>query len=268
MVLCELVSTLRVRATSSARALGLAREHAPITARHGRVNTAWAPHLEASRQAILVAVSKCPRRESVLVIGAGSCLDVPVAQLAHEFNRVLLADVVLSPVARRWARRSDGKVEAMSWDATGVLETLARQRRSLTAREAEALFGSGVPGLPDSIQPDLVVSANCLSQLGLVPAGALLATRHDPLLPQRCALAAATAHLRWRANNSGVRILLADIARLDVAPDGNILLREELLGGLPLPPPVRTWRWDLAPIPEWSASCHRVHEVGVWSWGT
>ncbi len=216
---------------------------------------------------MLLAASTCRHRGTALVIGAGSCLDVPVAELADQFNRVWLADVILSPEARRWARRSKGKVEAVSWDVTGALDRLARHRRTLTAREAEALFRDGHPSLPTSIQPDLIISANCLSQLGLVPAAALGAARQDPNLPNRCALAAATAHVHWLTNRSGVRLLLADIARLDLAPDGNVLSREELLDGLSLPSPAQTWRWYLAPIPEWSISRHRVHDVGAWRWG-
>lgn len=42
------------------------------------------------------------QRRSVLVIGAGDCLDVPVAELAVIFERVVLADIVVGVEARRW----------------------------------------------------------------------------------------------------------------------------------------------------------------------
>ena len=68
----------------------------------------------------------------------------------------------------------------------------------------------------------------------------------------------------WLAARVGVRVLVADVARLDLAPDGHVLKRENLLGRFGLRTPDRAWRWDLAPIPERSRDFHRVHEVGAW----
>jgi hypothetical protein len=101
-------------------------------------------------------------------------------------------------------------------------------------------------------------------RLGLVPAHSLPAAREDESLPDRCAAAAARRHLGWLAARVGVRVLVADVARLDLAPDGHVLKRENLLGRFGLRTPDRAWRWDLAPIPEWSRDFHRVHEVGAW----
>ena len=70
-----------------ARELGLEREHQAIAKRHARVPAAWSPHLAASRNAVLWAAERCPARGQALVIGAGDCLDVPVAELAERFAR-------------------------------------------------------------------------------------------------------------------------------------------------------------------------------------
>lgn len=253
-----------MRSLASARTLGLVREQAAIGARYARVPSAWAPHLEASRRAILSAASRCSRRRIAWVIGAGDCLDVPVSELAQRFERVFLTDVVLSAAARRWARTSRGQVEARCWDATGVLDRVAEGRTSLTSASAQELFRHGRPAWPKGVEPDFVISANCLSQLGLVPAEALAASRSDPDLPHRCGRAAAEVHLEWLGGCAGTVTLLADLARLDVAPDGQLLRREMLLEGIPLRAPDQQWRWELAPIPEWSRRYHRLHEVGAW----
>ncbi len=89
----------------------------------------------------------------------------------------------------------------------------------------------------------------------------------DKGLPERCAKAAARRHLAWLAQRPGVRVLLADAARLDIGADGRQLKKETLHERFGLPKPDRTWRWDLAPIPEWSRDFHRVHEVGAWIYG-
>jgi len=263
-MLRELLRTLLVSSPSWARRLGLAHENAAIAARHRRCAAAWAPHLAASREAILAAADRCLRRRAALVIGAGDCLDVPVAALAGRFEAVVLADVVLSPAARRCARRAPDRVRCLAWDATGALARLAAATPQADPAEIRRLFAEADPGPPPGGEPDLIVSANCISQLGLVPAHSLPAADRDSSFPDRCAEAAARRHLSWLAARPGVRVLIADAARLDVAPDGSILKRENLRARFGLRPPDRAWRWDLAPIPEWSPDFSRVHEVGAW----
>ena len=247
-----------------ARELGLEREHKEIAKRHNRVRAAWAPHLQASRAAVMAVAERCAKHEQALVIGAGDCLDVPVAELAAKFHRVILADIVVGVEARRWAKKIPGRVSCASWDASGALAAVAAKKASLTAAEALALFKNADAGPPPGGEADLVISANCISQLGLVPGHSLPAKEKDADLPDRCAKAAARRHLEWLGQRTGVRILLADAARLNIAADGRVLKRESLSERYGLMKPDRHWRWDLAPIPEWSPDFHRVHEVGAW----
>jgi len=250
-----------------ARKLGLEREHKAIAQRHSRVRDAWAPHLQASREAVMVAAERCAKHEQVLVIGAGDCLDVPVAELAAKFQRVILTDIVIGREARRWVKQFTDRVSCAPWDASGALAAVAAKKDTLTAHEALALFKHADAGPPPGGEADLVVSANCISQLGLVPGHSLPATEKDSDLPDRCAKAAARRHLEWLGRRSGVRILLADAERLNIAADGRVLKRESLSSRYGLMKPDRQWRWNLAPIPEWSPDFHRVHEVGAWIYG-
>ncbi len=263
-MLRQFIRSLRVDAHPAARRLGLVREHAAIDARHARVAHAWKAHLESSHAVIREVAQRCTRKERVLVIGAGDCLDVPVADLAAQFREVILADVVISPVVREWEKKLSAKVRGVVWDATGALETLAKRAAPHALAEAVAIFEQADPGPPPGGEPDLVVSANCLSQIGLVPAESLVKTPPDPAFTDRCAQAAARRHVRWLAERPGRRLLMADAARLNISPDGKLLRREPLTEPLGLPLPDLTWRWDLAPIPEWSRHYHRVHEVGGW----
>lgn len=263
-MLREALRTLRVESPPWARALGLVHEHAAIAARHRRMRRWWTPHLVASRDVILAAAERTRGRGRALVVGAGDCLDVPVAELAGRFDEVVLADVVVGPAARRLARRSRGRVRCVVWDATGVLERLAAVRHAVDPVAVARLFADADAGAPPVDEPDLVVSANCLSQLGSVPGHALPAAARDDALPERCRVLAARTHLAWLARRTAaVRVVIADLARLDVAPDGTEAARVAL-SVLPSRPPDRTWRWDLAMIPEFSRTHHRVHEVGAW----
>ncbi|MBA3850607.1 MAG: hypothetical protein C0502_11545 [Opitutus sp.] len=263
-MLAELWKRLRTDSSRAARRLGLAREHFAIAERHARVRAAWAAHLEASKQAILEGAQRCPRHDRALVIGAGDCHDVPVAELAERFPQVTLADVVLSATAKDWANKLPGRVCTAVWDATGALTRLAEVRDAISADDAPKLFADADPGPPPGGEPDFLVSANCLSQLGLVPGHSLPAAEDDKALPERCAKAAARRHLGWLAARTGQRVLLVDAVRYDIAPEGKVLRTETLYTRYGLRAPDRTWRWDLAPIPEWSSDFHRVHDVGVW----
>jgi hypothetical protein len=251
----------------AARQLGLLQEHEEIAKRHARVRAAWASHLATSKQVVVDAAGRCPQRRRALVIGAGDCLDVPVAELAGLFEEVVLADIVTSAEVRRWERARPGLIRGVNWDASGALAALAAVRGTVAPHEAPEIFARADAGPPPGGEPDFIVSANCISQLGLVPGHALPAYAKDKSLPERCAKAAARRHLAWLAQRPGVRVLLADAARLDIGPDGRQLKKETLHERFGLPKPDRTWRWDLAPIPEWSRDFHRVHEVGAWIYG-
>ena len=248
------------------RELGLLREHEDIAKRHARVRAAWAPHLAESRRVVIETAQRCPQRRRALVIGAGDCLDVPVAELAELFAEVVLADIVTSAEVRRWEKKLGGRVRGVNWDASGALAALAAVRETVAAHEAPEIFAKADPGPPPGGEADFIVSANCISQLGLVPGHSLPAYEKDKALPERCAKAAAKRHLDWLNARPGVRLLLADAARYDFGPDGKQLKKETLHERFGLPKPDRTWRWNLAPIPEWSPDFHRVHDVGAWVW--
>lgn len=249
---------------SAARQLGLLHEHEEIAKRHQRVRAACAPHLAESRKIVIEVANMCPRHDRALIIGAGDCLDVPVSDLAGIFREVILADIVTSAEVRRWERQFPGRVRGMNWDASGALATLAAVRATISPNEAPDVFAQADLGAPPGGEADFIVSANCLSQLGLVPGHSLPACTKDKGLPDRCAKAAARRHLAWLQERPGIRLLMTDAARLDLGPDGRQLKKETLHERFGLPKPDRTWRWNLAPIPEWSKDFHRVHDVGAW----
>lgn len=263
-MLRELFDGLRLKCAPGARALGLAHEAVAIGARYRRVGASWNAHLDASRAAILRGAAFCKKHERVCVIGAGACLDVPVAELAGIFSEVILADAVVSPEAQRWQRKFSGRIRAIAWDATGTLAALASRRRTISAAEVVRLLANCDPGIPPGGEADLVASANCLSQLGLIPADRLTATDSDEELPERCMEAAAKRHLAWLGARLSVRVLISDVARLDLASDGREVICRTLFKNLNLRTPDESWRWNLAPIPEWSCESSRVHEVGAW----
>lgn len=249
-MLAEFVEYLLTPCPSPARKLGYLTEAVAIRARHRRCRAAWQGHLENSRAAIMEAATASPGRKCALVLGSGALLDVPVEQLAGMFGRVMLADVV-HPLAARWRARRLGNVSLLTLDVTGTLGALAD--------------GPDIPdctpyALLDLLQretPDLVVSANILSQLPLLPLRRLEATGlHAQPELEAFASRLLGEHIRLLQDGPGAACLLADIGWNGTA--GIV----DPLRGTPLPPPVRTWTWNVAPRPEISRDHDVSHEVG------
>lgn len=254
-MLAEIAEYLLTPCPSAARKLGYLAEAVAIRARHRRCRAAWQSHLENSREAMLEAARACPDRKCALVMGSGALLDVPVEQLARMFDRVALADVV-HPLSARWRVRRLGNVRLVTLDVTGVLDALAREPR-IPESAPQALRG-----LIQAESPDLAVSANILSQL--------------PLLPLR-RLESAGAHTPQELDAFAQRLMADHVSLLESCPGAACLLTdirwhgtagvENPLRGVVLPPPVRTWTWNVAPRPEISRDRDVFHEVGYFLLG-
>ncbi|OIR18752.1 hypothetical protein GALL_10920 [mine drainage metagenome] len=249
------------------RRMGYLREQIAIDARLARNRGAWAPHLEATRREIIGAMEAPPQRRCALILGAGLHHDVPLEALARRYDRVVLADLVHRPRARRAARRVGGRVVCAEFDASGVAARMADAGRSMDAGELAALVGSAHAGIPPECggEPDLVVSANLCSQLFLLPLDWARVDRFgDEGLGRRLAAAAAGRHLDWLEERPGTVLLVSDFERRRITADGREILRETVPGLEGLRAPDRRWTWRIAPIPEHSRTCSLEHEVGAW----
>ncbi len=205
--------------------MGHLREIIAIQARHRRHRAAWAPHLEATCATVLEAADGCARHDTVLVAGSGLLLDVPIDALAARFARVLLADVVHLRTARR-RTRALSNVFHVEADVTGCLEAVHRTR------------GPAAPAGPflDDPRIDLVVSANLLSQLPLLPC-AWLGVEPDGAFARTLV----EGHLAWLRSFPRA-CLVTDWQR--VYSTGEV---EDALAGAALPAGGREWTWAVAP---------------------
>src|SRR5690242_1514443 len=86
------------------RDFGYRTELIAIGARHRRCRAAWASHLAHSRRAVERAIARAAGRDTVIVLGSGRLLDVPLATLAAAFRHVVLVDA-LHPLSARLRAR-------------------------------------------------------------------------------------------------------------------------------------------------------------------
>ncbi len=247
-MLREWFKHLTTPAPKHLKAMGYLRELIAIEARHRRCRAAWAPHLLHCRRLILKAAEGigCGR---VSVLGSGWLYDVPVEELAAMFDEVELIDIMHMPaVQKRLAGLAN--VRLVTEDVTGVIEATYRHVRenrdgALPAPRADSAR------LAES---DLVVSANLLTQLPLLPVGWLRAwgNSYDDAALKAFARRIVEHHLDLLAALPGRVCLLTETKRVVIADKNEVLHDIDPLFGAKFPYRGRQWTWDIAPRPELS----------------
>lgn len=246
-MLAEIAEYLFTPCPPLTRGLGYLKESIAISARARRCRAAWRAHLENCRAVVLEAARACPGRGTALILGSGALLDIPVEELAAMFGQVVLADLI-HPLGARRRIRELGNVRMDTTDVTGALEEVASGR-----------MPEPVPPAPyPDLAPDLVVSANILSQLPLLPVARLEARgAFRPAALDAFARRLREEHLSWLARFPGVTCLITDTAWSDGDQAGN------LLPGIGLPAPDRAWTWTIAPRPEIHPDRDVTHAVSA-----
>lgn len=239
----EALTWLTTPAPDWARQAGYLKELIAIQARHRRCRIAWAPHLEASRAAILEAMTRCENRRHAIVYGSGLLLDVPLNALSDAFERVTLVDAAHLRSTRRTARRH-GNVDCVEADLSGVAIGLLLG----TAKGADRLPDPKPPAIAPKGNVDLVVSVNLLTQLPVTPLRFLderLYLSADAT--GRYARTIMQAHLDHLNQLDAVCCLIAETAIEHVAADGTVIDNIDPLRGISLPAAQHRWEWMVAP---------------------
>jgi len=227
------------------RRMGYLRELIAIRERHRRCRTAWRIHLAASRALIPEAIESCSGRERVVVLGSGLLLDIPLAELAGRFDTVVLIDICHLRTTRRKAARF-ANVELEEADVSGIAEALGSRRLNdrapLPEPEPDAGPLSGA---------DLVISANLLSQLPLVPLDHLevIAPELSKAERDRFARSVIDHHLALLQAQSATVCLITETMR-SISDGENLIEKIDPLFGATLFYEGREWWWDMAPRPE------------------
>lgn len=239
-MLVEVLQYLTTPAPLRHRRLGYVGQSVALHSRSRRCRRSWEPHLARTRAVIEASAAACPRRRAVAVLGSGLLDDVPLRSLARVFERVLLVDAV-HPWPARACALPHRNVRLVSRDLSGA-----------QGQPDPLAFLDEVPGL------DLVVSANLLSQLPILPVDRAERRGADGAALGRRIVETHLASLALR----GVRVcLVGDVRQHELARDGTSLGEHDLLFGVVLPPAPLAWSWDLAPFGEVGSDRRLVHDV-------
>ena len=228
------------------RKMGYVREMKALGARRNRCLASWRIHLEHTQASILEAARQCEHKHKALIIGSGLLFDIPVFELSRLFHDVVLVDIVhLWRVHRQTSPFPN--VRLVQRDVTGMVERsyMAGRKRipaPMPQRRIKYFLDEGF---------DLVVSANILSQLPVLP-NEHLSRRIRSVKEEQVSVfsrALVENHLDWISSFPGVTCLIADLERLQYN-EKKLVSREASLWGVTLPEGGQQWFWDLAPRPE------------------
>ena len=152
---------------------------------------------EAIRSSATAALERAPQGQPrrALILGAGSCIDIPLRDIAEAFDRTTIVDMSTSALQNAVSglpQQSAKKVTLVGADVSGItsglMNTCARLGEEHTGygRFAAAAANAVRQTDPYHKQPsfgeayDFVCSHLLLSQMGIIPAGFLYRTIAEP----------------------------------------------------------------------------------------
>lgn len=247
-MLTEALKYLTTPCPAHLRSMGYLSELIATDARYRRCRTAWQPHLDNTKSVITDAIATSRRHKKVVVLGAGILADIPIDVLCDTFETVQLVDVCFLRATRRRLRHH-ANIDWTVCDVTGVAGPL----------HAWAMGGGHADPLPVPTRPgditlddaDLVVSANLLSQLPLIPLAFVRkrGSRVDDATAFAFGQAIVKSHLGFLQTCPGTVCLISEIERR-LYDGARVLESEDPLWGVSLHREGKEWFWDMAPKPE------------------
>lgn len=244
----EWLTHLQTPAPKWVKDMGYVREAIAAAARHRRRHQAWAFHLSRCRRLIRSAAADCPEGGRVVVLGSGALLDIPLNDLTARFETVELIDIVHLPATRkRLAGYSN--VVLTEADISGVAEAARDFHGS-----AETPLPTPKPEVGLITGADLVISANLLSHLPLLPMDALEARAPWSTAEQRQTFGRDVIdhHLAMLEAHGGPVVLITETLRL-IHDRGAPIQKVDPLFGAATPYVGEEWAWEMAPRPEISS---------------
>jgi len=253
-MLLELWEWLSTPASSLARKSGLLYEAVALRHRAQRCQAQWQNHLMQCHARVHHAVASLSQKRTLVVLGSGMLLEIPLEKLVTQFEQIQLVDQVHLKPVRKLARRYP-TIQLVEADLSGVLAELLAWK-------------SGMP-LPAFRPPqlnvqraDLIISANLLSQLKQPPGkivGEKISEEEKEQFQKRLTL----AHWNWFIHLPGKKLLFTDVESQFFNNSGDLVQTDTgLLGHLP--PPHATWWWEVAPLGEIAEDFGQKMRMHAW----
>lgn len=242
-MILEWLSYLKTRGNKVAKEWGYVYQNVSLKFRSRRCAKAWRGHNESSRQFVRDHLFRL-QPPSVMVIGSGLLLEVPIQDLLQMAQKIYLVDLVHAPEIRKLAAQNP-KIELIEKDISCLLGFL---QKGTGPFQIKNIPWKQLP--PWDLPPvDLVISANLLSQIPLMISEVLPMTAETYA---RFARAVRDQHIERLLQQAPKVLLFADFETHYLDRQGQTLKVESYdvdLKGLKLD---REWEWDISPFGETS----------------
>lgn len=209
----------------------------------------WIPHLKNCQDLFTDTVASLPQKKRVVVLGSAHLHEIPMHLLVDNFEQITLVDVV-HPLKHHWLTKRNPRLKLVTQDLTQALQHLER----LTSLEELHDLGKELAGKDIfHFEADLIVSANLLSQLALLPIDAIEKKLKRELTidekDQICTDFAQT-HLKNLDGCTGKKLIYADREVIYKDPEGEVIYRGHYPVNFQGYKELKKWNWQLAPLGE------------------
>ncbi|MDY0135626.1 MAG: hypothetical protein RBS36_00515 [Thiomicrospira sp.] len=234
--------------------MGYVYEAIAMQARAARCRYTWFQHYQRCQQTIKVLGEQCESRRKILILGAGSTQDIPLAYLNETFEQVVLVDLVFTRNVLKQVQAFE-RVECVLADVTDSVEGFYHGVLHLNTPQ----------GWLDDDEVDLVVSLNMATQLPLLPVRWLL--DHFSLSEaqiEHIGQGLMRQHLDYLARFNARVCLIADRVNREFNREGELVEHLDPWWGLTPPPALTQWDWQVIPFGEGKRrGVRQVNQVGV-----
>lgn len=144
--------------------MGYLRDQEGILHRYFNEQGNWNSHLDKTKKIIERTIPAIYPRKTVLVLGSGWLLDVPIETLCSQFEKVYLVDIH-HPVEIRKKNSKFKNIEWIEKDITGISHQIYRLAAKRKINLAEELKNLKLSPPHFNFEIDFIISVNVLSQI-------------------------------------------------------------------------------------------------------
>lgn len=242
-MLLEWIEYLRTRSNKTAKEWGYTYQNVALKFRSSRCKQAWQSHIDECHQLIREEL-ELVKPKTVMVLGSGLLLEVPIDDLLARVEKIYLVDLVHSAKIRKLAQKHS-KIELIERDLSSLLGFL---KKGLGAFELKSIPWDKLPdwSLP---KVDLVISANLMSQIPLIISESLpMSTSVYNTFARRLR----DQHVQRVCAQGERGLLFADFETRYIDRSGKQLKLEDYKVSMIKFEYIKEWLWEISPYGETS----------------
>jgi hypothetical protein len=242
-MLLEWIEYLRTRSNKMAQEWGYTYQNVSLKFRSRRCKEAWRHHIDQCHQLVREQVLTV-KPKSVMVLGSGLLLEIPLEALLESCEKIFLVDLVHAAKIRKLAKKFP-QIKLIEKDLSSVLGFLKKGQAPFVMK---SIPWDQLPAW-DLPKVDWVISANLMSQIPLII---------SETLPMSSKVYADFArrlrdlHIERTCSQGKQGLLFADFETSYRDRDGELLKKESYkvtLGPLKF---LKEWEWEISPYGETS----------------